>query len=402
MRILFCNFEYPPLGGGGGVINALLAQELAKRHDVTVLSSGGLDLPCESTEEGVQVIRAPVYFRQQQAVANLRSMLTFIPNGIRIGRQVLKRHHYDVINTHFVLPTGPVGNALAQYAGIPNVLTVHGGDLYDPTKSLSPHQHLLLRMWVKYLLKRADVVVGQSRDTLDNMRRFYAPEMGGLRIPLGIKPPGTQMASRKFYGFRSDDILLVSVGRLVARKAVSQLISMMARLKEKRARLIIIGDGPHEAALKAQVAEQQLEGKIVFLGRVEEAEKFRLLRLCDIYVSTTQHEGFGLVFLEAMACGLPIVCYDNGGQMDFLRDQASGFMISLNELSLFQKHCELLIDKPELRRKMGAHNKRRIGEFYIDQCALKYEGVFNQLLEAKANGKKLLEMPMVQTASGYR
>ena len=401
MRILFCNFEYPPLGGGGGVINALLAQELAKRHDVTVLSSGGLDLPFESIEEGVQVIRAPVYFRKQQAVANLRSMLTFIPNGIRIGKQVLKQHHYDVINTHFVLPTGPVGNALAGFAGIPNVLTVHGGDLYDPTKSLSPHLHLLLRMWVKYLLKHADLVVGQSKDTLNNMQRFYAPKMVGLRIPLGIKPPDTHIASRKFYGFGNDDILLVTVGRLVARKAVGQLISMMVRLKETRARLIIIGDGPDEATLKAQVAARQLEDKITFLGHVEEAEKFRLLRLCDLYVSTTQHEGFGLVFLEAMACGLSVVCYNNGGQMDFLQDHASGFIVPLNDLSLFQKRCQLLIDKPELRRKMGAHNKRRVGEFYIDQCARRYEGVFNQLLEAKANGKKVLEVPMVQTASGF-
>jgi glycosyltransferase involved in cell wall biosynthesis len=126
------------------------------------------------------------------------------------------------------------------------------------------------------------------------------------------------------------------------------------------------------------------------------------LRICDIYASTTQHEGFGLVFLEAMACGLPVVCYDNGGQMDFLRDQASGFMVPLNDLSLFQKRCELLIDKPDLRKKLGAHNKRRVGEFYIDQCALKYVGVFNQLVEAKATGKKLLELPVVQTAAGFK
>jgi L-malate glycosyltransferase len=398
MRILFCNFEYPPLGGGGGVINALLAQELAKRHKITVLSSGGLDLPYEAVENGVRVIRVPVYFRQQQAVATLRSMLSFIPNGIRAGKRILKEHHYDIINTHFVLPTGPVGNALARFAGIPNILTVHGGDLYDPTKTLSPHQHLLLRAWVKYLLRRADVIIGQSKDTLDNMRRFYVPEMGGLRIPLGIKPPGKSIASRKSYGFRNDEILLVTVGRLVVRKAINQLISMMAKLKHQRVRLLVIGDGPQEAALRSMVVEQQVADRIVFLGRVEETEKFRLLQLSDIYVSTTQHEGFGLVFLEAMACGLSIVSYDNGGQTDFLRDRESGFMVPLNQLKLFQQRCELLIQNSDLRRKMGAHNKRRIGEFYIDQCALRYESVFNQLLEAKANGKKPMDLPVVQTA----
>ena len=60
LRILFCNYEYPPLGGGGGVINALLAEELAKKHDVTVLTSRCMGLPEESVENGVRIIRLPV------------------------------------------------------------------------------------------------------------------------------------------------------------------------------------------------------------------------------------------------------------------------------------------------------------------------------------------------------
>ena len=119
MRILFCNYEYPPLGGGGGVVNALLAQELAKHHEVTLLTSQGMGLPKEKIENGVRVLRVPVFFRKQQAVANPLSLLAFIPLGIKAGKSLLKTTQFDVINTHFALPSGPVGDFLSRVWGYP-------------------------------------------------------------------------------------------------------------------------------------------------------------------------------------------------------------------------------------------------------------------------------------------
>src|SRR5664279_4466783 len=106
MRILFLNYEYPPLGGGGGVVMAALARELARTHAVTVLTSGGLGLPSEALEGGVRVLRVPVFFRRELAVANFPSMLAYLPMAaLRAWRERL-RGQFDVINTHFVVPTG--------------------------------------------------------------------------------------------------------------------------------------------------------------------------------------------------------------------------------------------------------------------------------------------------------
>lgn len=381
MRILFCNFEYPPLGGGGGVINAMLAQEMAKRHDVTVLTSRRSGLPAESIENGVKVVRVPVLFRQQDAVANLRSMLAFLPMGINMGKKLMKTQRYDVINTHFVLPTGPVGDVLSHFGQIPNVLSLHGGDLYDPSKSLSPHRHRLLRICIRWLLRRADMVVGQSKNTLANMRRFYTPEIEGLCIPLAIQRPQVGVIPRNTYHFDADEVLLVTVGRLIARKGLDQLITMMEMFKGQKVRLLIMGSGPYEQILKEETRKRRLEKQVTFLGYVEEAEKFRILQLSDIYVSTSQHEGFGLVFLEAMACGLPVICYDHGGQTDFLQDQNTGYLVPLNNLDIFKERCRLLIKDAELRKRIGDNNKNYVEEFYIENCALKYEDVFNKALE---------------------
>ncbi len=382
MRVLFCNYEYPPLGGGGGVANALLAEELAKRHEVTVLTSGGLGLPAESVVDGARVVRLPIPFRRQQAAANLVSLLAYVVAGLTIGGRRLDGASFDVVNTHFVLPSGPVGDALARRMGVPNVLTVHGGDLYDPSKWISPHRHALLRAWVRRLLKRADRVVGQSSNTIDNVRRYYVPDMGVVRIPLGIRRPPPGAAARAAYGFRDDDVLLITVGRLVARKAVDQLIGMMPGLGAN-AQLLVLGCGPLEAALRQEAARRNVGDRTRFLGRVDDAEKFRLLRMADVFVSTSQHEGFGLMFLEAMACGLPVVCYGHGGQTDFLANGATGHVVPLNDTAAFERGCRALIEDPAARRRMGAANLSRVEEFYIDACARRYEAVFEQAIEAR-------------------
>jgi glycosyltransferase involved in cell wall biosynthesis len=381
MRILFCNYEYPPLGGGGGTITSLLAQEMVKRHEVTVLTSQGPGLPTESVENGVRIIRVPVFFRNRISVANLLSMFMFIPMGIRAGKRLLSTNRFDIINTHFVLPSGPVGDVISDLGHIPNVLSVHGGDLYDPTKITSPHRYPFLRSWIRRLLKRATLVIGQSSNTIENLRRFYTPEIECIRIPLGIQNPKIKPTHRGEYGFGEDEFLMVTVGRLIPRKAVNQLISILERLNKEKVRLLIIGDGPKKQSLKQESIRRQLGNRVIFMGHVGESEKFRILRMCDLFVSTSQHEGFGLVFLEAMASGLPVICYDSGGQIDFLRDRETGYIVPLNDLHLFTKRCESLILNPELRKKMGRANEQRSEEFHITKCALRYESVFKNVLE---------------------
>jgi glycosyltransferase involved in cell wall biosynthesis len=132
------------------------------------------------------------------------------------------------------------------------------------------------------------------------------------------------------------------------------------------------------------------------MGHVDEAEKFHLLQMSDLYVSSSQHEGFGLVFLEAMACGLPIVCYDHGGQTDFLRDGDSGYVIKLNDFEAFEQSCQVLIEHPALRKSIGENNRQLVEEFYIDRCALRHEDIFREVsaMRAKPTGREPSQPPL--------
>lgn len=381
MRILFCNYEYPPLGGGGGVINKDMAEELAKKHTVHVLTSQGMGLPSVKVENGVTVFRVPVFFRSRQAAANMPSMLAFLPSAYLKGRKLIKEYDYDIINTHFAVPTGPVGVWLAKKAKIPNVLCVHGGDLYDPSKWASPHRHSILRSIVRWVLRKADAVIGGSSNTVENVHTYYDPEVTAECIPYAIhRQDDVVAAPRERYGITDDDRVFVTVGRLVSRKGLDQLVEVINKLGNKKVHLFVIGSGPLEESLKALALEQGVAEQIHFLGQVDDQEKLEVLHMADIYTSTSVHEGFGIVFLEAMAAGLPVVCYDFGGQTDFLETEANGYVVKLNDKVAFQKGCQQLIDDPVLCEKISKHNQVAVSDYYIDRYAEKYESIYEKVL----------------------
>ncbi|HKU17124.1 MAG TPA: glycosyltransferase family 4 protein [Steroidobacteraceae bacterium] len=383
MRILFCNYEYPPLGGGGGVVMAALARQLARRHEVTVLTSRAGTLAAASDDHGVHVVRVPVFFRRQLAVANFPSMLAYLPSGFARGMS-LRGRAFDVVNTHFVVPTGPLGHALARWHRLPNVLSVHGGDLYDPSKRSSPHLHAPLRAAVRWMLTAADEVVGQSRDTVRHVTELYGVQRNVGLIPLGIeRPPAHVAASRATFGLPRDAFVMVTIGRLVARKATTQLVDVLAAGKLQNAHLLVIGDGPDAGAVRQRAAELGVVDRVHLPGQVAEAEKYAALALADAFVSTSQHEGFGLVFLEAMACGLPVVCYDRGGQTDFLASGETGFVVRLNDTAAFVHAVRAIHTDIYLRRRLGQRNRQLVENYFIDSCAARYEQVFAAAIDRR-------------------
>jgi glycosyltransferase involved in cell wall biosynthesis len=350
------------------------------------LTSGALGLPKESRDEAVRVLRAPVFFRRELAVANFPSMLAYLPMAILRAFSMRREPAFDVINTHFVVPTGPVGDLLGRMYGVPNVLSVHGGDLYDPSKASSPHRHSWLRMPIRYFLKRADALVGQSRNTLQNVADIYGVRRDEQLIPLGIdRPPNAAPAARRDFGIPDDAFVMVTVGRIVARKATTQLVQALHAADRNRAHLIVVGDGPDAAAVREAAAAAGLGGRVHLTGQVPHERKYQALSIADIFVSTSQHEGFGLVFLEAMAFGLPIICYDHGGQTDFLTSGRTGYVVPLNELTAFTKAVQDLSDQPQLRQTMAQNNRRLVEDYFIDKCATRYETVFEDAVRQYAS-----------------
>ena len=266
---------------------------------------------------------------------------------------------------------------------MPNVLSVHGGDLYDPSKQLSPHRHAWMRGPIRRLLRRADAVVAQSNNTVGNVSEIYGVRRPIDLIPLGIeRPPAGVAGSRASFGLPADAFVLVTVGRLVARKQTTQLIAAVANSGVSKAHLLIVGSGPDDAAIRAAAAQHGIADRIHLLGSLDDDDKYRAIAAADVFASTSQHEGFGLVFLEAMAMGLPVICYDHGGQTDYLATGTNGFVLTLNDVHAFARAIRTLSESAEQRHRFGEFNRNRVEDFFIDRCAEQYETIFERTISA--------------------
>ena len=226
MRILLVNYEYPPLGGGGGIAMMEIAEELARTHEVHVLTSGTKALPAVEKHDSLNLTihRAQVFGRSARATASFASMAAFLPAGTRLGNRLVSELSFDVVNTWFAIPSGIVGSAVAKKNGIPHVLTFIGGDIYDPSKWYSPHQFYPAGLAVRRVLRQADSHVAISTDIVGRAKEHFGFNRPVEVIPLGIHEPQFVPKTREELGLDASKKYVVAVGRLVRRKDYPTLL----------------------------------------------------------------------------------------------------------------------------------------------------------------------------------
>ncbi|PIT98239.1 MAG: hypothetical protein COT71_01705 [Candidatus Andersenbacteria bacterium CG10_big_fil_rev_8_21_14_0_10_54_11] len=383
MRILIINFEYPPLGGGGAVATAHIAELLAQRHTVHVITSGYADLPADNVEAGVAVHRVPVWGRRDKPTASLRSLISFVPTALRRGRQLCRREQFDVLNAQFAVPSGVPAAVLAALYRVPFVLSFIGGDVYDPTKGTSPHRHASLRWLIRRLAGAAAARTAISADTARRAR-----DLLGVREPitvthLGIFPFTCQPTDRSQLGLPAGAFLFVTIGRLIPRKRCDLLLSVLREISG--AHLVIIGTGPLAEQLKQKAAAAGVADRVYFLGYLSEGRKQQVLCAADAYISGAEHEGFGLVFLEAMQAGLPITTAGEGGQADFLTHEVNALLVPPHDAAALAAAARRLMADADLRERMGQENMRRVRNYYWTRTVRVFEQV---LQEAARHGKR--------------
>ncbi len=384
MNILTFNYEYPPLGGGGGVAHALIAEALAVRHGVCVITSAFGDLPRHEVIRGVEVFRTPVLGRRDHTAASLTSVLSYPLSSWIQAALVLRHRTFDVIHGYFAVPSGAGSVVLARSVGLPHVVTLLGGDVYDPSKRLSPHRVAPIRWAVDAVLKHSHAVVADSRNVRENTYRYYRYRGPIEVIPLGFRQPHVPPARRAELGLPRDVFLAVTVGRLVRRKGVEQLLQALRKPECSMLHLVVVGSGPEMQRLSNEAAQTGVATRVTFAGQVSEERKWQILEAADVYVSATMHEGFGLAYLEAMAAGLPVITYDEGGHLDFLQHGETGTLVAAGDVAALANALARAAECSEAQARIGQANRRRAAEHRIEQCAKTYEALFERVIAASA------------------
>ncbi len=377
-KILIINYEFPPLGGGGGIATYDLAIEWAKHGQVDVLTSSFTGLKAEEKVGDLNVYRVKILFRKSRDVASFISMLTYLPGAFLKGISLIRKNKYDVINTHFAVPSGPIGYLLGKIFHIPNVLSLHGGDIYDPSKKMSPHKSPVFKRIVKFILNRADCIVAQSSNTKENAEKYYSPKQSISIIPLAFHPQVIPHVSRKIFNIDKKDFILISIGRLIKRKSLEIAIKSLSLIKNENIKLYILGEGPEREFLEQLSVDLHLHDRVRFIGFVNDDDKFKYISLSDLYVSTSMHEGFGIVFMEAMHMKLPIVCTNNGGQVDFIKNEENGILIDVGDYKACADAILRFFKDKKLYTKCSKNNSIRIKSFYAENIAENYLTIFNK------------------------
>jgi len=159
-----------------------------------------------------------------------------------------------------------------------------------------------------------------------------------------------------------EKFVFVSVCRLLEKKGVDQAIFAFARVVDKfpDCRFLVVGDGPYRGALERIAAECGVAGKVIFAGAVAEDELVDHYRLGDVFVMPNRRlpngdtEGFGLVFLEANACGLPVIAGRDGGSIDAVRDGVNGVLVDGHSVDAIAAAMLALRRDPALRARLRA------------------------------------------------
>ena len=254
----------------------------------------------------------------------------------RIVDAYISKHNItgDLIHAHFVWPNGYVAIRIKERYGIPCLMTAHGYDIYD-----LPFRDNEWRAIIKNVLDHADVIVSVSASNLACINQL------GTRTPVNVIPngyrsdtfyPQDRQECRKELGLTQERKIILSIGNLVEEKGLNHLVSAMASLIKKRQDIlcVIIGRGELKKDLQHQVTSLGLDASIILAGGRSHSEIPLWLNASDLFVFPSIRESFGVVQIEAMACGKPVVATINGGSEEIVSPDSSTLVEPRNAFAL--------------------------------------------------------------------
>jgi len=273
--------------------------------------------------------------------------------------RLCRQEQVGVIHCATALPDGLTGLFIQRTLGLPYVLYTFGLEITRHQDESWAGERMLLG------LKEASRVVTISEFTKQQVVKLGIPSERVPLVPPAVETdtfypdPDAGLAVRQRYGLVGKKVLL-TVGRLVARKGHDKVIEALPAILRQVSDVtyLVTSDGPERERLEELVQGLGLERHVIFAGSVPQSELLSYYNAADVFIMASRQigsdvEGFGIVFLEANACGVPVIGGRSGGVVDAVSDGESGFLVDPNDPADIAQQAVTLLQDTELARQLG-------------------------------------------------
>lgn len=366
-----------PTVGGSGVIATELGKMLAERgHEIHFITS--------SVPFRLNKIYPNVFFHEVEV--NNYSVFQYPPYDIALASKmadVIKEEKLDILHVHYAIPHAVCAVLAREMSGedFKIVTTLHGTDI-----SVLGEDSTLAQA-IKYGIDRSDAVTTVSNslkqqtydliDTVAPIDTIYNFVDGNVFKPLD---PGDLKAQ---FGIEEDERVLIHVSNFRKIKNLPDIVESFMKIRAVMpAKLLLVGDGPEKHRIMDIVKASPYKRDVLFLGKQENIAE--LFAISDLKLLLSEKESFGLVLLEAMACGVPGIGTNIGGIPEVIEHGKDGYIVPLGDTNAVAKYAiELLMDEEKLAEFRLAAIESVEQKFHEDKVIAQYEKIYERLVAVR-------------------
>ena len=283
----------------------------------------------------------------------------------------------ELIHVHWTWPFGRVGMDLAKFYNCPFVVTAHGGGVHQIGSG-----NKKVKREVLSVCRTASLVTCVGHSLKDSLVQHGISDQNISVIYNGVDLNLIHCIQKKFYKQYPRNKIILSSGGLIDKKGHHLTIKAFARLIKihSNIELWIIGIGPEERFLKKLAGQMGVSHKVKFKGRVSFTESVMLMCQSDIFCLPSKKEGFGLVYIEALACGLPVIITQGQGIYNLIEEWNAGILVEPDSEESVAHALTVLMENPDMAKEMALNGQVRVLRNFSWECSAdKYNHIYNDI-----------------------
>ncbi|KJJ41773.1 N-acetyl-alpha-D-glucosaminyl L-malate synthase [Bacillus subtilis] len=365
---------YPSVGGSGIIATELGKQLAEKGHEIHFITS--------SIPFRLNTYHPNIHFHEVEV--NQYAVFKYPPYDLTLASkiaEVAERENLDIIHAHYALPHAVCAYLAKQMLkrNIGIVTTLHGTDItvlgYDPS----------LKDLIRFAIEASDRVTAVSSalaaETYDLIKPEKKIETIYNFIDERVYLKKNTAGIKEKHGILPDEKVVIHVSNFRKVKRVQDVIRVFRNIAGKtKAKLLLVGDGPEKSTACELVRKYGLENQVLMLGNQDRVEE--LYSISDLKLLLSEKESFGLVLLEAMACGVPCIGTNIGGIPEVIKNNVSGFLVDVGDVAAATARAMSILEDEQLSKRFtDAAMEMLKNEFSSQKIVSQYEQIYADLAE---------------------